>query len=412
MKLREIINNALEEEQESFTLEHWDIFEKKLTKAQSKKRFNSNIRIAASILLFTLIGITLFIYKKHTTDTKQIALHDKSPQVKAEATVQDGRVKNSILLKTNEQNSIANTRYVGKSHVGGNVQQSSTAISNTSKLNLDNTLTSQKNLLAKNEVDNVINATSAVASRQPGIEKVDTLQNAKPINSFVKQNLPVNSHELEYPYQSENTLKGILRFGANVSSIVNYDQADHNSKLHMGGGIFVEIPLIENLVVYSGVLLTNQTINFQNVTEQSIALGKHVKSKDLQLMGFDIPINLKYRFAFANTRVFVSTGISSLTFLKENIETTYDVKSTVSTVAGSGITIMQTVSKEEVETNSLGSFNDFFFAKIFNISLGFEIPLDSKNVLLVEPYLKYSFGPLKRVEVYPSVFGLSIGIMF
>lgn len=409
MKLRERINNVLETEQENFTQEHWDNFEKKLIYDQNKKRFNYYLRIAASILLFTLTGISLFIYDKYYTNTNQVALHDNSQQRKTARTFQDAEIENGALLKTIEQNSFTENKYTGESTIGSNVQRSSTAIANISKNNLDNAILPQKDLPTKNEVENAI---SAAISPQPAIGKVDTSQTPEQINSFVKQNLPANSYELDYPHQSENSLKGILRFGANVSSIVNYDQANHNSKLHMGGGIFVEIPLIENLVVSSGVLLTNQTINFQNVTEQSIALGKHVKSKNLQLIGFDIPVNLKYRFAFANTRLFVSTGISSLTFLKENIETTYDVKSTISTFSGSGISIMQTVSKEEVEINSLGSFNDFFFAKLINISLGFEIPLSSKNTLLVEPYLKYSVGPLKSVEAYPSIFGLNLGIMF
>ncbi|MDP2037973.1 MAG: hypothetical protein Q8L04_11365, partial [Ignavibacteria bacterium] len=328
------------------------------------------------------------------------------------STFQDEEIENSTLLKTSEQNGTAKNRYTGETTLGSKVQQHITAISNTSRLNSDNIIPSQKDLQAKNEVDNVISSNSTVANPQPAIGKVDTSQTPEQINSFAKQNLPVNSYELEYAYQSENSLKGILRLGANVSSIVNYDQANHNSKLHMGFGIFVEIPLLEDLVVYSGVLFTNQSINFQNVTEQSIALGKHVKSKNLLLMGFDIPINLKYRFDFAKTRFFVSTGVSSLTFLHENIETTYDVRSAVSTLSGSGITIFQTVSKEEMETKSLGSFNDFFFAKILNVSFGLELPLNSKNILLIEPYLKYSLGPLKSVEAYPSIFGLNLGIMF
>ncbi|MDP3582749.1 MAG: hypothetical protein Q8S39_12510, partial [Ignavibacteria bacterium] len=378
----------------------------------NKKRFNSYLRIAATILLFTLTGVSLYIYDKYYTNTNQIASHDNSQQRKTPSTFQDEEIENSTLLKTSEQNGTAKNRYTGETTLGSKVQQHITAISNTSRLNSDNIIPSQKDLQAKNEVDNVISSNSTVANPQPAIGKVDTSQTPEQINSFAKQNLPVNSYELEYAYQSENSLKGILRLGANVSSIVNYDQANHNSKLHMGFGIFVEIPLLEDLVVYSGVLFTNQSINFQNVTEQSIAIGKHVKSKNLLLMGFDIPINLKYRFDFAKTRFFVSTGVSSLTFLHENIETTYDVRSAVSTLSGSGITIFQTVSKEEMETKSLGSFNDFFFAKILNVSFGLELPLNSKNILLIEPYLKYSVGPLKSVEAYPSIFGLNLGIMF
>jgi len=411
MKLREIINNVLETEQEDFTKEHWDNFEKKLVYVQNKKRFNSYIRIAASILLFTLAGISFLIYDEYHTDTNQLALHDNAKQRNIESTIRDGEIENSGLLKTKEQNSPAKNRYTEESNFRSSTQRSTTAISNTARHNLDNTIPSLNDSSITNEVDKVISATSAAITSQSTVGKDDTSQSPEKINSFAKQNLPVYLRELEYPHQSEHSLQSILRFGANVTSIVNYDQANHNSKLHVGGGIFVEIPLIDNLVVYSGVQLTNQTINFQNVTEQSIAIGKHVKSKDLQLMGLDIPFNLKYRFGFANKRLFVSTGISSLTFLKEDIATTYDVQS-VAAVSVFGITTMQTVSKEEMETNSLGSFNDFFFAKIFNISFGLEIPINSKNVLLIEPYLKYSVGPLKSVEAYPSVLGLNLGIIF
>ncbi|MDP2036479.1 MAG: hypothetical protein Q8L04_03785, partial [Ignavibacteria bacterium] len=82
MKLREKINNVLETEQEDFTQEHWDNFEKKLIYAQNKKRFNSYLRIAATILLFTLTGVSLYIYDKYYTNTNQIASHDNSQQRK------------------------------------------------------------------------------------------------------------------------------------------------------------------------------------------------------------------------------------------------------------------------------------------------------------------------------------------
>ena len=416
IRLKERINRVLETEQENSTQEHWENFEKKFSNSRNRKRFTSLLRIAATILLFIVSGISLvLIYNENYTNTNKTALRNNSPQrLHAESIIKGDAVNDKVLLKDNEQNSFGKIIAARESNVTDNVRRSEGQLTNTSKLNSENTIPTRKDTQTEYKVDveNTISANNTNTNSQPKIRKVEPLQSPEQVNSYAKQNVPINSRELENPFQFENAAKSIFRFGANISSIVNYDQANNSSKLHMGFGIFVEIPLLENLVVYSGVLFTNQSINFQNVTEPSIAIGKHVKSKDLLLMGFDIPINLKYRFGFAKTRFFVSTGVSSLTFLRENIETTYDVRSTVSSVSGSGITIFQTVSKEEMETKSLGSFNDFFFAKILNISFGLELPLNSKNILLIEPYFKYSVGPLKSVEAYPSILGLNLGLMF
>lgn len=415
IRLKERITIALETEQENFAQENWENFEKKFSDYQNRKRLTSLLRIAATILLFVVSGISVvLIYNENGTNTNQTALRNNFPQQrKEESIIQKDEKENLVLPQENEQNSVGKNLAAREANAKGNVQRSKSQLTKTSIRNSENTIPPQKDSQTeyKAAIENTIGANTNISS-QSNIRNADTLKNPEQVNGFVKQNVPINTHELEYPYQIDNYSKSIFRIGANVSSIVNYDQANNNSKLHMGFGIFVEIPLLEDLVVYSGVLFTNQSINFQSVTEQSIAIGKHVKSKDLLLMGFDIPINLKYRFDFAKTRFFVSTGVSSLTFLKENIETTYDVRSTVSTIAGGGITIFQTVSKEEMETKSLGSFNDFFFAKILNVSFGLELPLNSKNILLIEPYFKYSIGPLKSVEAYPSILGINLGIMF
>ncbi|MFA7419676.1 MAG: hypothetical protein WCZ90_08310 [Melioribacteraceae bacterium] len=407
LKLRERIKDALETEHEEFTSESWDRFEAKLLYSERKKRFTSILRIAATILLFAAGGVSLvFVYNRFSSGTSFISKHDAGNS----KTMVDSSGKENInagsLTNSGEQVAPRKTNYVSNSAASKRKKSFTGKAENTIAVN-DN-VTAQNTLAAKNGTDTLLATNNREAGSKPLVEKADSSLLPVNVNAVAKQDLPPGINELRLS-ASEKQSKSSVRFGANVSSIVNYDQANNNSKLNVGGGLFVEIPLLKNLVVYSGVSLTNQTINYQNTAEQTLALGKHVKSKDLKLTGLDIPVNLKYRFNIAEADFFVSTGFSSLTFLNESIETKYGVNTLEK---GNGVGIMQTVSTEEVETNSLGSFNNFFFAKILNISIGVELPINSRNLLLIEPYLKYSAGPLKSVKAYPSMFGVNLGIVF
>lgn len=407
IKLRERINNALETETEEFSPESWDKFEAKLLYSERKKRFTSVLRIAAAILLFAAGGVSLiFVYNRFSSGTSYVAKHDAGNSKAIADTSGKENINADSLINSDEQAAPQKTNFISNNAASKRKKTFNRKTENAIALN-DNVI-AQNTLAAKNNADTLLASNNGAAGSKPVIERADSSRIPVNINAVAKQDLPSGINELRLP-ELEKPSKGSVRFGANVSSIVNYDQANNNSKLNVGGGLFVEIPLLKNLVVYSGVSLTNQTINYQNAAEQTLALGKHVKSKDLKLTGLDIPVNLKYRFNIAETDFFVSTGFSSLTFLNESIETKYGVNTLEK---GNGVGIMQTVSREEVETNSLGSFKDFFFAKIFNISFGVELPINSRNLILIEPYLKYSAGPLKSVKAYPSMFGVNLGIVF
>ncbi len=413
LKLRERINDVLETEQEEVTRESLNNLEKRLIYTQNKRRLFATLKIAATVLIFIAVVISVMLLNtKYSDETKQAALHENNKHEKASEVLQDDKIRSDEQLASGDQRGNDKINFSRKitPEINAWRKMAATAID---ILNSDNSIRlSENEILAKNRTNTITNANIAVTNLESIVKAADTIQISAAIKSIAKQKLPVNHFESDRPHTPVYYAKNVLRFGANVSSIVNYDQANHNSQFNVGVGIFVEIPLHDDLFIYSGLHLTNQTINFQYVNEQTLALGKHVSSKDLKLMGFDIPLNLKYRFRVAGTRVFFAAGTSSLTFVKENIETKYAVNRTIETVSQGGIPFMQTVSKEELETNSLGSFNDFFFAKVLNFSFGVELPLNSRNVLLIEPYLKYSAGPLKSVKAYPSMFGVNLGVIF
>ena len=225
IRLKERINSALETEQENFTQENWENFEKKFSDYQNRKRLTSLLRIAATILLFVVSGISVvLIYNENGTNTNQTALRNNFPQQrKEESIIQKDEKENLVLPQENEQNSVGKNLAAREANAKGNVQRSKSQLTKTSIRNSENTIPPQKDSQTEYKVaiENTIGANTNISS-QSNIRNADTLKNPEQVPGFVKQNIPINTHELENPYQIDNYSKSIFRFGANISSIVNF----------------------------------------------------------------------------------------------------------------------------------------------------------------------------------------------
>ncbi len=208
-----------------------------------------------------------------------------------------------------------------------------------------------------------------------------------------------------------------IKFGITFSSIVNYDQADKKARIGLGAGVFIEIPIKNDLEFYSGIFLSNQNINFQENQLESILVGRQLKSKEAILYSFDIPINLKYNFSMLNTKLFITAGFSSIINFKEKIEITYQVGKPLISLTpdefGNPIILTTVANSYEREIGKPELLNIFFPVKIFNFSFGIELPFrNNQQVIIIEPYFKYSLGPLTSRGFNPSSLGLNLGIKF
>jgi hypothetical protein len=206
-------------------------------------------------------------------------------------------------------------------------------------------------------------------------------------------------------------------FGLVLAPVVNYDQADQNTDVHVGGGVLVEIPVSKNFDIYTGLLVANQRVNIQDNTLQELSSGTQLKSKNAILTGLDIPLNVKYNFEMYKNKMFIAVGFSSMTYFKENVESTYQVSSTVfseaSNTFGDVVLVATTTNVLETEIESKGTFNKFHFGKIINFSYGIEIPLKNhRQSIILEPYYKYSLEPVSSENLIFSSAGLNLKLNF
>src|SRR5690606_18046448 len=94
------------------------------------------------------------------------------------------------------------------------------------------------------------------------------------------------------------------------------------------------------------------------------------------MVGLDIPVNIKYEFNSNKNSFFVSAGFSSNTFINES----YTYRYTNTKSPG----LMAQPEEEKMSKH----FNNFNFAKTLNLSFGSGYRL-GKHHLFVEPFLKY-----------------------
>jgi len=303
---------------------------------------------------------------------------------------QKNDIQNKILLSEQTTNF-----KIGKDSVNAPINKSKIATIN---------LELSKNLKELQIIDTVDTNEETLISDSNKLAPSDSLSK-KDINSELEK---MNVNKIK---------NNAITFGLAVTPIINYDQANQNTNVSFGGGMLLEIPIFKNIDIYTGLLVTNQKINFQENTLQTLASGSQLKSKEVVLTGLDIPINLKYNFAMNNSKMFVAVGLSSVTYLKENIESTFQVSSTVliETVDnfGNPILLSNTVNTFEKETEKQGSFNNFNFGEIINLSIGVELPLKNNHQsLIIEPYFKYSLEPLTSENIDFSSVGIILKINF
>lgn len=117
------------------------------------------------------------------------------------------------------------------------------------------------------------------------------------------------------------------------------------------------------------------------------------KNYNASLVGFDIPVNLKYEFNPKKTDSYIAAGVSSGTFITETYRSVYTYS---------------TVSKESDTHNS---FSGFDLAKTLNVSFGVGYPL-GKNRLIIEPFFKYPLDGLGAQQIKFGASGVNLRLHF
>ncbi len=219
-------------------------------------------------------------------------------------------------------------------------------------------------------------------------------------------------------------------FGVYAATYFNYAKGSNN-QANIGAGITSDIKITKNLKLETGITIAQNSLNFTagvpTTTAQNnlsfapasnaggalvLASAYNVnsavtnaavpafKNYDADLVGLDIPVNLKYEFNAAKNNVYVLAGFSSGTFINETYTYQYNYPALFS----------PSLQQLQDET-SHKSFNGFYLAKTLNFALGVGYPL-GKNRLIFEPFLKYPLDGLGSQNIRFGAGGVNLKFSF
>jgi hypothetical protein len=209
-----------------------------------------------------------------------------------------------------------------------------------------------------------------------------------------------------------------VNFSVYAATYFNYAEGSTN-QINAGAGITSDFRLSRKLKLSTGVALAQNTLNYNSAAPSAansmMAAAPALKQEALfattavlpvfknysaNLVGLDIPINIKYEFNPQKNDTYISAGLSSGTFIDEN----YTYNYTYSNGASS-------TSNAQDQQTSHNSFNNFYFAKMLNLSFGVGYPVGG-NRLIVEPFVKYPLGGLGAQDIRFGAGGVNLKFSF
>ncbi|NJO88935.1 MAG: hypothetical protein HC831_08250 [Chloroflexia bacterium] len=214
--------------------------------------------------------------------------------------------------------------------------------------------------------------------------------------------------------------------GVELASVSNYSTEGTGNGVNFGGGIAAAYHITDKIRVTTGVLIAKQSIDYapQNnyemayadyaelnsayVADNQVVENVSSSASEVSFIAIDIPLNVQFK----HNRVSFSTGFSSLLYVQEKYNRTYNAvvsNKTFNTETRSYDihNSVETISKDETSE----PFNRFDFARLLNISVGYDIPM-AKGGITVEPYLKYPLGKISSREVTMGAGGIALRYIF
>ena len=214
----------------------------------------------------------------------------------------------------------------------------------------------------------------------------------------------------------------LIKLGVYAATYVNYAKGSSN-QFNLGAGITSDVRLSKNLKFSTGVSVGQNTLTYtgqlpQQVSNNAVALtttsnfspakalylasssSPAFKDYSANLVGLDIPLNLKFVFDPQKSGTYILAGVSSGTFINETYTYSYNNPS------------LYSASVSQVKDQSTTSkFNGFYFAKTLNLAFGTGYTI-GRNQLVVEPFLKYPLDGLGSQQIKFGAGGLNLKFNF
>jgi len=223
---------------------------------------------------------------------------------------------------------------------------------------------------------------------------------------------------------AENSKKNNRRFdfGVELASVSNYSMEGSSDGVNFGGGVAAAYNITKKISITTGAVIAKQSVNYVGESQNEAAFdelnmafqGNSARVKNMtssnsevSFIAIDVPLNVRFK----HKRISFTTGLSSLFYVQEKYSYSYNavVRNSVynyETKNYDAVTTNTSISNEESK-----SFNHFDFARLLNLSIGYDIPL-AKGNLVVEPYLKYPLGSISSKEISMGSGGFALRYNF
>lgn len=263
--------------------------------------------------------------------------------------------------------------------------------------------------------------------------------NTKPVNatppvvpSVIKVKPKINSMESLLASDQDQPKKPDMdmnerrvKFSVYAATFFNYAKGSQN-QVNAGAGFTSDIKLSKNLKLSTGLALAQNTLNYNKNQPSNgaaavsfspslstayntladfskVSSTPSFKNYSANLIGLDIPVNLKYEFNPQKNDTYISAGLSSGTFINEAYTASYSYP---------GLAMAAGVQPQTSDETTHKSFNSFYFAKTLNVAFGVGYPLGKSNRIIIEPFLKYPLDGLGSQQIKFGAGGLNLKLNF
>lgn len=216
---------------------------------------------------------------------------------------------------------------------------------------------------------------------------------------------------------------------------MNYSSSAEASEMSYGGGVLTEVPLSRHFSINTGLMVSKQQMNlnknsfgqeasFSNPTtfngREVAEVRRNLNNSTLFLTGVDLPLNVTYNFSGKAKGFLISMGVSSLTYLQEETQSSYteiiaykhdsEIKNIANGETSKTSRILTSSSQKE-QNNSRGALSTFDWAGFFNFSVGLKQPLGG-SALTLEPFVKYPLQTLTHERFKFGMGGVNLKFHF
>lgn len=228
----------------------------------------------------------------------------------------------------------------------------------------------------------------------------------------------VHETDIQLPARSG---KKEIAFSLAYAPLINVHESQ--TDWGIGGGFFTDWNFSDNMALSSGLFIAQNQLKYSNEQGAMARLTDNntmsstpgdLAFMQVDLVSLEIPLSFRY---FLTEHFSVSAGISSVAYLKENFDYTYEYQQqiqvfVVGETTGTQPLTTRVVTLTESQTQSEPSLNGMDLAAFYTFTLGYQYDIANRHTVSFEPFLKIPTGQLTSRDIQYTTGGIQLKIHF